>query len=375
MAAPLRHPDHAKLQLFKTPNGKSQNWYAGFHHGGKFHRRSLKTEVWADALAAAENWYDEVRYELKRGVYIPPRAASGPTFSSIIERTLNGMTAQGKSSHYVRTTRTYLGQTGYVRRFFGPQRLKEITTRSWDDFRLWLTDERTTEGKAVHSERTIHQMKNVVQLVLGQAYVDKLIDLVPKFEDRLRSKKKDNRPRVFFDRTEYARLLMFARRNIKKHVADKTRWVDEAQELYEYIVFMVNTGLRVGECRALRFKDVRIKKAPVLIKGISKEREVCEITITAGKMGAHPTCVSYLTAPAVFRRIVARRDIEKPETSDQLIFRAHHREAFKRLLRDHGLYKDNYRTTYHPWVADGDRERENQRTHGMRDMRPMLSLP
>ena len=26
-----RHPDFSKLHIFKTPNGKSQNWYCGFH--------------------------------------------------------------------------------------------------------------------------------------------------------------------------------------------------------------------------------------------------------------------------------------------------------------------------------------------------------
>lgn len=342
MPSSLRHPTYPKLFIFKQPNGKSRNWYAGFHHGGKHHRRSLKTEVWDRALAGAASWYEKSKYELKHGSYVAPSAAAGPKFQSLIDRTLRAMASRGRSEEYIKSVGTALGKTGYVRRFFGELSVAKITTRTWDDFRIWLSDTRAKEEMKPHSERTIHQMKNTVQLVLGQAYDERHIESVPRFADRRRSRKKDSRPRVYFNVAEYASLRKFAKRNIRDHETKKTRWPDDARELRDYIVWMVNTGLRVGECRALRFKDVRIVMAPVLIKGVTQEREVCEVTVTKGKQGPGAPCVSYLTGPAVFRRIVARRGIEDPSRSDAPIFKRHHREAFKRLLREHGLYEDAY---------------------------------
>ena len=342
MDAAVRHPDLPKLRLFKTPNGKSPYWYAGFHKGGAFLRRSMKTTDLNEAQSAAARWYEDTAYELRKGTYVAPRAVAGPKVSTLVERTLAAMIARGRSAAYARTCRAHLITTGYVGRYFGPLGIKDVDSRTWDDFRIWLSETRAAEKKPQHSERTVHQMKNALNLLLGQAYVDRKIDAVPRFEDRMKPKNKDGRPRVYFDQQEYAALLKFARRNIREHDASKTRWRQDARELKDYIVFMVNTGLRVDESKALRFRDVRIVEAPVLIKGTTKIREVCQITVTKGKRGAAHPCVSYLSAPAVVRRIIARRGIENPTTSSEPLFLSHHRDAFKRLLRQHDLYIDAY---------------------------------
>ena len=110
------HPKHSDLRLFKTPNGKSQNWYAGFHHKGKFVRQSMRTTNFSDAVVAAGEWYEDRKYEIRKGKHVPP---GGTPFTRLIEPTLVAMLSRNKSPNYVKSTKTYLSATGYVRRFFG----------------------------------------------------------------------------------------------------------------------------------------------------------------------------------------------------------------------------------------------------------------
>ena len=192
------------------------------------------------------------------------------------------------------------------------------------------------------SEATLHQYKNALRLVLKQAYVDGHIEEIPAFPDVMRQKRQDNRPRVHFSNSEYRKLLDAARRNIAAHRHRDSRWLSDAEELYDYIIFMANTGLLVSESNALRFKDVLVVPFALEIKGRVEQEQVCEITVTKGKRGGFGRCQSFIGAPKAFQRIVARRGVIKPRTSDELVFVKHQTAAFRKLLRDAGLYADAY---------------------------------
>lgn len=302
-------------------------------------RRSMRTPIYRDALALSENWYFEERFKIKGGTFVP---TAGVPFAKLVEKTLVSMQAAKKAKRYIEGTASCLGKGYYVCRFFGKLPVDQITSRTWDDFRAWLGRARAEEGKPAHSERSVNQMKNAVRLVLWEAYRQRLIENVPLFKDTLRPKEKGGLPRTHFSETEYAALLKASRANIRAHKKAKTRWIPDAEELHDYIIFMVNTGLRVGECAALRFRDVKIVEASVAIKGKEKRREVCEIAIVGGKLGKGPACVSYLSAPRVYRRLVKRRGIEDPAASSEPLFRRHHRDAFKRLLRENNLRFDQW---------------------------------
>ena len=129
------HPVHKNLRIFKTYNGKSRFWYASFSSNGRNHRKSMATEDYQAALRAAERWYQDRSYELRNGVQAAKR---GTAFENLIEPTIAGMRARGRSERYATVVGTYLGPTSYVRRFFGKLPIDEIDTHTWDDFREWL---------------------------------------------------------------------------------------------------------------------------------------------------------------------------------------------------------------------------------------------
>jgi integrase len=332
------HPVYPKLLLFKTPNGKSANWYAGFHMSGR-HRTSLGTSDYTEALKRAERWYEDTRYKVRNGGLTPP---STPRFGKLVKATLEGMRVAEKSPVYINGVATCLAKGSDVIRFFGSMAITDVNSRAWDQFRAWLVTTRATEGKSRLSEKSVHQRKNAVRLVLRQAYVDGLIQAPPRFEDPMRPVRKEARPRTYFTDSEYEKLWKASLANVRRHRKQRTRWVADAEELHDYIVFMVNTGLRVGESRALRVRDVKIARSDVIIGGVRKTADLCKITVREGKRGAHPPCVSYLRAPDVFRRILKRRGITDPSVCQEPLFLRHHREAFKRLLREIGLYTDEY---------------------------------
>lgn len=289
------------------------------------------------ALEVAGTWYLDRQYEIRHGAL---KVGAGRRFEAVSASMLSRMKSEGRSTEYRKVLTNYLRAGGYVHRFFGEMSVRKITTRTWDDFRLWLVQLRVTEGKEALSERTVHQLKNSVRLVLKQAYVERQIDDVPRFVDPLRSQKRDHRPRVYFDVPEYRQLLAISRCNIANHMQAKTRWRSDAEELHDYIIFIVNTGLRVSEAKALRICDVSLRQTRVF--GLADVHEVCQVTVTGGKRGAHPSAQSFPAAAVAYRRILKRRSISKPASCIDKLFNRHHREAFKRMLRENCLYSDAY---------------------------------
>lgn len=333
------HPQHPSLRIFLTPNGKSRNWYAGFYHSGAFIRESMRTSDYDAALAKAGDWYADRQYEIRKGTFVPPSAAK---FAALIGPALISMAARGKSTQYIKGARAALSSTSYVRRFFGDMPVARITSRTWDDFRIWLAAEREAEGRPRHSSRTLHQMKNVVNLVLKEAYVQRLIDERPRFEDSYKDQARDSRPRTRFSDDEYNALIVACGALIEKHEVNKTRWIDGSKEMFDFVRFMRATGMRVGECLRLRFSDVRIVSDSAVFGGEEQKVDTCRVLVPGGKMGGHPEFTSEPQAVGVYGAIARRRGIGSPHVSGELIFLRHHRDMFRQLLKESGLHVDAF---------------------------------
>jgi integrase len=225
-----------------------------------------------------------------------------------------------------------LAAGGPILTFFGALPVTEIASSTWDDFRAFVGAERAAAGKVAWSEGSFHQHKNAVKLVLKQAQLQKAIAQVPRFTDLMKHKKKLTQPRIYFDGDEYRALIKASQANIRFHKRKKTRWVADAEELHDYIIFMVNTGLRVGESRQLLMSGVKIVPQP-------NGEEICKLTIKDGKRGPG-VAVSFTGAPRVFRRIMERRRITDPSACNEPLFLKHHRDAFRQLLVHAGLRHD-----------------------------------
>jgi site-specific recombinase XerD len=338
----FRHPNYPKLVMFQTPNGQSENWYAGFYHKGKFIRKSTETDWKKHALKIAEEWFLQNQVRISSG---EPLESTNKLFRNAIKFVQEDMQVKNNSQAYQKSLMTLLGETYYIHQFFGRIPVEKISSSTWDDYRLFLYRKRSEEGKPQLSEKSIHQHKIAVQRVLKSARKKGWTQELVRFEDIDRPKQETTIPRIFFNLDEYRILLQASRANVKYHKEsspNKGRWLNDALEQHDFILWMANTGMRVGEAMQLEFRHVRIVERQILVNGKSQQQEVCLFTVTKGKRGAGEEAESFIGGPGVFRRICERRGIKDPKTSKELLFEKRHTYGFARLLKDCRLDEDSY---------------------------------
>jgi integrase len=141
--------------------------------------------------------------------------------------------------------------------------------------------------------------------------------------------------RAWFSPEEYKRLYQATRERARN--PKKERWRGECEQFHDYVLFMVNTGLRPDEAGQLQYRDVS-----VVFDGDTDER-ILEIEVR-GKRGVG-YCKSMPGAVVPFQRL-QKRNNSKPA---DLIFGAVQRELFNTILDELDLKKDregNARTAY-----------------------------
>ena len=310
-----------KLHIFLRPN--SSFWWCGFHHQGKYIRTSTKCERLPDAKAFAEDWYHGRKSEIKSGSFQPIKektfADAAAQFLTRYKRLVEG---GKKSSSYLLGMEKVLNSQ--VLPFFGPKPLSQLGTVSWNQYKASLYERNSRISNA-----TLHQHKNVINVVCREAVNLGWIPSKPTIQDD-HSSRDQTLPRSWFELKEYKQLLRASRNHIK--TLSKTRWADAAWELHDYIIFMVNTGLRVGEAANVRFCDVQIYTDLNAQdqKGVAKRYLL--IQNIKGKRGTGE-CKSFFGAVEAFERIVARRN-PKPSAAKCIepLFLEHHRDQFNTLL-------------------------------------------
>jgi integrase len=112
--------------------------------------------------------------------------------------------------------------------------------------------------------------------------------------------------------------------------------VRDAEECYDFIIWMVNTGMRVGEAMNVRFCDIEVLEE--VSRGIIEF--CCLIKNIKGKRGAGE-CRSWFSAFEAYERIVERRQIGDPTLSTEKLFLALHRGMFNAILERTGLKTTN----------------------------------
>jgi len=297
-------------------------WWVGFHYKGKYIRKTSKQSDQGAAKAFAHEWYFKKQTEIAAGDISSPKHQFDAVaklalkhYSSLVDRGLrSAKTIEGIQS--ILDTR--------VTPYFKKMSVTSIDNTTWQRFKDKMVEKypKITRG-------TLHQYKNAVRTVLNEAFRQGYIKQLPVFKDEYNTKKNEM-SRPWFNPSEYRRL----HRSIASHAnhlknKDKLQFKN-AMELYDYVMIATNTGMRVGELRNCKFSDVRVE--------VEKEtgREYLVIRNIVGKRGTG-TCQSYYGAVAPYRRIVQRRNIQKPYESDEPLFLIHHRVMFNKILEKRGL--------------------------------------
>lgn len=309
-----------KCHLFQRAG--SPFWWCGFHFQGKYIRTSTKEKSQAAAESSAHRWYFQQQTEIAAGTIANPKL----TFSKIAPTALANY--RGLVDRGIRSQKTYDGIEGIlfsrVMPYFKDKPVSSIDNAMWHAYKADILDKYPLATRG-----TLHQYKNALRVILNEAYRSGLISSVPIFKDEYKSRKIES-ARPWFSEAEYSKLCQAIMTHAKKLKEIDRLQYSYALELYDYVIFGVNTGMRVGELNNVRFCDVQITSEKMT------GNEILIISNIKGKRGTG-TCQSYYGAVAPYRRLIERREIDKPKASTEKLFLIHHRTMFNVILTANDL--------------------------------------
>lgn len=259
------------VQVFR----RGKTWHARARVDGVQYRESMQVTELSRALNRAEDWYLGLKGKLRAGVPLKPAKRTEPTFNDmadLFEAEYEVITQGERSPEWVKGHKDRLRI--HLRPFFGEMGISEVDSAAGHKYRAYRATQlsrppqmiKNADGTRTPSDRpdrrikvgpsrkTIHNEMVTVNLVLKTALRHRKLDRLPDLSNPYtNSKKVKLRPR--FTREEY-KTLYRAIRDKKKAVAERYKW--NWDQLYDYVVFMVNTGLRPDEGDLLEHRDVKI---------------------------------------------------------------------------------------------------------------------
>lgn len=314
--AHLRHPKHVDLHIFRRETG---GWYAGFHKSGKYYRKAARTLHLPTAMLLAEDWYLDCKAAIRIGQFKPSVRHTVSEAAKLAIKNFQGKVNRGeRSKSYLKGIELILYTD--VLPFFGRLDVTEVGPAKWSEYEQGLR-----EAKPSLTRQTLHQHRNALRVCLNEAVRKEWIASLPTLKIDAVGKR-EQKPRIWFEPAEMRRLLKTARAHMLE--LRKTRWEHDGEECYDFIIWMANTGMRVGEALNVRFCDIDIDEE---LGSDQVRRKICLIKNIKGKRGTGE-CRSWFAAYNAYKRTIARRNITDPSTSTEKLFLAHHRDMFNAIL-------------------------------------------
>ncbi|MFD2334627.1 tyrosine-type recombinase/integrase, partial [Cohnella sp. GCM10020058] len=145
--------------------------------------------------------------------------------------------------------RSQLSRLGNAKKYFKGKKLKDITRAEYEDFLLYLRDEKEL------SESSVKGTHASMRVVFNQAVRREIIGKdptqgahLPKYQETLDDLDSDPLPK-YLEREQLLHVLRFARESAEQ--ADNEDDAFERRQLYRAVFVLAYTGLRIGEFMAL----------------------------------------------------------------------------------------------------------------------------
>jgi integrase len=334
-----------KVHVYKRPN--STFWQCSSFFAGKNHRTTTKDDSLSRAKEIAEDWYLRLRGKLHDGVI-----KSEKTFREVSEhylREFDIMTQGQRNKRYIEGQ--HWRSSGRLVPFFGDLGISEITSGKIQEYRLQRHQEAIAKYGKPPAHSTLHQEIVTLRQTLKTATRHGWLDRLPDFSEPYRKSPKISH-RAWFSLGEYKQLYNATRIRAQEPKRRGGKW--DAEQLHDYVLFAVNTGLRPDEAWRLQFRDVTI------VFDDDLKKTILEIEVR-GKRGTG-YCKSMPGAVLPFKRLQSRLrparvyganalirtsettadpdgQLLTPEPTD-LIFPKWQRELFKTILDEEKLRID-----------------------------------
>lgn len=225
--------------------------------------------------------------------------------------------------------------------FFKAVDVDAVDTPLLKKFMRWRTDVKPI---------TVAKDLVTIRQILRHAVEEGWLKTLPVFP---RVGKLDSNPRPWLEPDDWRKLQEEAEERIECAKDEPGKHRHSRIDLLDFMRLMVATGMRVDELRSIRVRDVQIKKSSKvtygghtlppevarLAKNVKRDpNEFLEINLQQGKTGPRVVVTRVANSGVeTFRGLVKRKD-PKPE---DLLFTAHHRDAFRELLIAAKLRENN----------------------------------
>lgn len=306
-----------KLHVYRRDN--SRYWQCSTYLNRRNYRASTKEESLVRAKEFARDWYIE-RYaeELRRRKGKPLFEAfdaamqpaefqdrrkkptpTGPTFDEAADAFIaeaKVVTEGERHPYYVTQKEQHLRL--HLRPFFGPKAVTEIDAgqiQAYRVHRIATNRERQTKLLRRPARSTLHQEIVTLRQVLKTANRKGWLTALPDMSAPYKKSGKITH-RAWFSPEDYKRLFEASRERAAK--PKKERWRHASENLHDYILFMVNTGLRPDEVLRIEYRDVKV------VLDDDTNKQILEIEVR-GKRGVG-FCKSMPGAVIPFQRLQKR---------------------------------------------------------------------
>ena len=330
------------LHVYKRVDSKY--WQCATFINGFNHRSSTKEASLAQAKDIAKDWYLTLQGKLLKGeLQDRKKFANEKKFGFAAEQFLREYTVltQGQRSPiYVAAHRRRLDN--HILPFMQDKYLPEITPGLLQDYRVHRHEKAIQLYGKPPARNTIHQEVVVIRQVLKAAVRHGWLKFMPDLSEPYKASGKVSH-RAWFSPEEYKQLYQATRERAKNPKRIRYKW--ESEQLHDFVLFMVNTGLRPDEAWRLQFRDVKV------VQDDDMDETILEIEVR-GKRGVG-YCKSMPGAVLPYRRLckrkrtVSAKDEDGRETQTEaapqptdLVFPKRHHELFDRILDELALKKD-----------------------------------
>ena len=278
-----------KVHVYKRSN--SSSWQCASYLAGKNRRTTTKEDSLSKAKEFAEDWYLQLRGKLRSG-----ELKSGKLFRAAAElylREFDIITQGRRSPTYARGQ--HARTNGHLIPFFGSVVLREITAGKINEYRIHRLEESNAMRGKPPAHNTTHQEIVTLRQIFKTALRHGWIDHLPDLSEPYRSSPKISH-RAWFSPEEYKQLYEATRKRALDPKQPRFLW--EAEQLHDYVLFSANTGLRPDEAMRLQFRDVTV------VEDEGSGQTILEIEVR-GKRGVG-YCKSTAGAVHPFERLKAR---------------------------------------------------------------------
>lgn len=288
-----------KLHVYRREN--SRFFQCSTYLAGRNHRATTKQKDPERAKEIAEEWYLGLKVKHRSG-----ELRGGKTFKDAADKFLpeyEALTVGERNPNYVKQHGVRLRV--HLLPYFGPMPVSDISPQTVQDYRVHRMTSRKKKKKTADGEieevmrpsrSTLHHEIVTLRHVLKTAQRQGWIKFIPDLSAPYKASGKISH-RAWLSPEEYKKLYNATRERAEN--PPKPRWKWECEQLHDFVLFMVNTGLRPDEAARLEFRDVEV------VKDKATNETILEISVR-GKRGVG-YCKSMPGAVIPFERLKRRQ--------------------------------------------------------------------